>query len=75
MHIVHCTTASNVLTTPAFLMFIQELWSYIMLADGSVASMSGWMLSQLYDDIYPSHGYTALVEDEICKNYQAVLAS
>ena len=50
MHIVHCTTASNVLTTPAFLMFIQELWSYIMLADGSVASMSGWMLSQLYDD-------------------------
>lgn len=50
MHIVHCTTASNVLTTPAFLMFIQELWSYSMLADGSVASMSGWMLSQLYDD-------------------------
>ena len=50
MHIVHCTTASNVLTTPAFLMFIQELWSYSMLADGSVASMSGWMLSQLYDE-------------------------
>ena len=25
--------------------------------------------------IYPSHGYTALVEDEICKKYQAVLAS
>ena len=50
MHIVHCTTASNVLTTPAFLMFIQELWSYSMLADGSVASMSGWMLSQLHDD-------------------------
>ena len=25
--------------------------------------------------IYPSHGYTALVEDEICKKYQAILAS
>ena len=24
--------------------------------------------------IYPSHGYTALVADEICKNYQAILA-
>jgi len=25
--------------------------------------------------IYPSHGYTALAEDEICKKYQAILAS
>ena len=24
--------------------------------------------------IYPSHGYTALVADEICKTYQAILA-
>ena len=31
-------------------------------------------LSQ-YLIIYPSHGYTALVEDEICKIYQAILAS
>ena len=29
----------------------------------------------IYVYIYPSHGYTALVEDEICKKYQAVLAS
>ena len=27
-----------------------------------------------YMDIYPSHGYTALVADEICKKYQAILA-
>ena len=29
----------------------------------------------MYIVIYPSHGYTALVEDEICKIYQAILAS
>ena len=27
-----------------------------------------------YEVIYPSHGYTALVANEICKKYQAVLA-
>ena len=48
---------------------------------------SGWLLGDnfwgnlfpymilTYDTIYPSHGYTALVEDEICKKYQAILAS
>ena len=30
---------------------------------------------ELNSNIYPSHGYTALVEDEICKTYQAILAS
>ena len=30
--------------------------------------------AQLYINIYPSHGYTALVADEICKTYQAILA-
>ena len=29
----------------------------------------------IYSIIYPSHGYTALVEDEFCKKYQAILAS
>ena len=27
-----------------------------------------------YKSIYPSHGYTALVANEICKKYQAILA-
>ena len=27
-----------------------------------------------YGCIYPSHGYTALVADEICQKYQAILA-
>ena len=25
----------------------------------------------IYTNIYPSHSYTALVEDEICKNYHS----
>ena len=29
----------------------------------------------IFGIIYPSHGYTALEEDEICKKYQAILAS
>ena len=30
---------------------------------------------EIYTEISPSHDYTALVEDEICKKYQAILAS
>ena len=34
-----------------------------------------YQMKFVYRFIYPSHGYTALVEHKICKKYQAILAS
>ena len=39
----------------------------------ALATLHTLWLRCLFIIIYPSHGYTALVADEICKNYQAIL--